>query len=219
MRVASVFLLLVCLGCEADLEKSCPHIDFFVAPISQEEERKIWEEAHSKSSCIHEGVRGRLSNCPRPHDCIGARPDTMPSISSTTLLPDIIVEFDRKGQLLNLWTTPAEPRLYAVEGNVIFVRQDSFAEDAWRYIKIHTDGSYDLVRRPISVFRSETKCPSDVSMFNRPNAIECWVYIDLASNRDRVFATPKPTQCRRIGPNVNKDYFSVTTNDPLELTC
>ncbi len=196
------------VGCEAELEAVCPNMQFFVGELSAEERRTIHDRGLANSGCTSEMVQGRLAPCLPPHDYIEAKPDRMPAVVSRKLLPDLIVEFDDRGRVLEFWATPAEPRLYAVEGSHIFVRQDLFGEGAWQYIKIHSNRTYSLVRRPISVYRSQVQCPGDLSMFIRPKSVVCWTYKDLVTNMDRHFAVSSPGRCRKIGPNLNKKYFA-----------
>ena len=199
-------------GCEAKLEHICPNVDFYIGEMTDEQHNDIRAQTNKNVSnelgaCLEEGDKGRLSECPPRHDTLTAKPNKMPAVSSGTLLPDIVVEFNQRGELANYWTTPAEPRLYAVEGDAIYIRQDNFAEDAWQYFKIRTNREYNIVRKPISRYRKPIKCPSDVSMFSKPTHVECWEFIDLATGDERIFAIDKPAHCRRIGPNANRSYF------------
>ena len=209
MRYVYLILTILVCGCEAQLDSVCPNADFYVANVTQEERRVLWEtNLRSENFCLNESPRGTLGNCPFPHDFLQARPEKMPPVGSGALLPDIVVEFDSKGIVQNIWTTPADPKVYGIEGLNIFVRQDMFNEDAWQYYKIHSDRSYITVRRPVSLFRKETACPSDLSMFIKPSQVECWAYRDLADSTIRYLALRKNSQCWRTGPNVNTKYFN-----------
>ena len=107
---------------------------------------------------------------------------------SEMLVPELVVEFDRSGEVVRRWPTPVEPYVVAIDADEIWIRNpEPVSTDVTlppAYLAIRPDGSFRRVPDPIPSGPKSIECPP-LPEFGATAYLRCWLYADRETSAER----------------------------------